>query len=108
MITVAFALLLAAAPDISPAIGATIVSTHPDGRQAKLMLKANHSYDAVGRKGQRSSGTWKLKNGKVCLSQTAPYAGPFPICKVIPPVDAGQPWKDKAFNGEPVTNRILR
>ena len=108
MISLVLALLLAASPDLSPAIGATIVSTHPDGRQAKLMLKADHSYAAVSRKGERSGGTWKLKNGKVCLSQSAPYPGPFPVCKLIPPVNAGQPWKDKAFNGEPVTNRIER
>lgn len=99
---------LLAAPDLSPAIGATIVSTHPDGRQAKLMLKADHSYSAVGRKGQRSGGTWALKDGKLCLSQKTPYPGPFRLCKAIPKVTVGRPWKDKAFNGEPVVNEIVR
>ena len=102
-----FALLLAA-PDLSPAIGATIVSTHPDGRQAKLMLKADHSYSAVGRKGQRSGGTWALKDGKLCLSQKTPFPGPFRLCKAIPEVKAGGSWRDTAFNGEPVVNRIVR
>lgn len=101
-------ILLLAAPDLSAAIGATIVSTHPDGRQAKLMLKADHSYSAVGRKGQRSGGTWALKDGKLCLSQKAPYPGPFRLCKAIPDVKADKTWRDTAFNGEPVVNRIVR
>jgi hypothetical protein len=100
--------LLLAAPDLSAAIGATIVSTHPDGRQAKLMLRADHSYSAVGRKGQRSGGTWALKDGKLCLSQKTPYPGPFRLCRTIPAVKAGRPWRDKAFNGEPVVNEIVR
>jgi hypothetical protein len=100
--------LLLAAPDLSAAIGATIVSTHPDGRQARLMLKADHSYSAVGRKGQRSGGTWALKDGRLCLSQKTPYPGPFRLCKAIPNVKVGESWRDKAFNGEPVVNRIVR
>ncbi|RYF94901.1 MAG: hypothetical protein EON95_03575 [Caulobacteraceae bacterium] len=108
MTSILLALMLAASPDISAAIGATIVSTHPDGRQATLRLKADHSYSAVGRKGQRSGGSWTLKAGKLCLSQKAPYPGPFPVCKPIPAVKAGETWKDTAFNGDKVTNRIVR
>ena len=100
--------LLLAAPDLSAVIGATIVSTHPDGRQARLMLKADHSYSAVGRKGQRSGGTCAVRDGKLCLSQTAPYPGPFHLCRAIPAVKVGESWRDKAFNGESVVNRIVR
>ncbi|MBU1803983.1 MAG: hypothetical protein KKC02_02800 [Gammaproteobacteria bacterium] len=95
--------LPAAASDVSPlkaAFGAAIVSTHPDGRTAKLWLKADGTYAAEGRKGQKSGGVWAVKKGKLCLSQKRPYPGPFSFCKDIPPVKAGAVWSDKAFNGE--------
>lgn len=105
-------LLLAAGPAgeaaLAPAFGAAIVSTHPDGRKARLWLKADHTWRAEGRKGNRSSGVWKVKGGKLCLSQKKPFAGPFSYCKAIPRIEAGKPWKDTAFNGEPVVNEIVR
>lgn len=106
-----FAVLSAAGPamaatGIEPAIGATLVSTHPDGRQAKLRLAADHSYRAEGRTGARSSGTWKVKGEKLCLSQKRPYPSPFPYCRAFRHAQVGDRWKDKAFNGEPVTNEL--
>ena len=99
--------LAAEASSLKPAFGAAIVSTHPDGRTAKLWLKADGTYSAEGRKGQKSGGVWAVKKGKLCLSQKRPYPGPFSFCKGIPPVKAGAVWSDKAFNGEPVTNRLV-
>ena len=97
----------ALAADIGAALGNTIVSTHPDGRKARLMLSADHSYRAQGRNGQRSSGTWKLKGEKLCLSQKAPYPGPFAYCSKVSSHRLGEKWPDKAFNGEAVTNQIV-
>ncbi|MBI1406217.1 MAG: hypothetical protein GC145_08845 [Caulobacter sp.] len=100
--------VLAAAPAaIAPAIGAAIVSTHPDGRTASLRLHADHSYDARGRDGGLSSGRWSMKDGKVCLSQKKPFPGLFRICKAFPRVAVGDSWEDTAFNGDKVTNRIV-
>lgn len=106
------AVLLAAAPPeaaLEPAFGAAIVSTHPDGRKARLWLRRDHSYAAQGRKGERSSGTWRLsKAGKLCLKQKRPLSIPLAYCRQPPAARVGRPWKDTAFNGEPVVNEIVR
>jgi hypothetical protein len=93
---------------LAPAFGNTIVSTHPDGRKARLWLEADGSYTAEGRAGNRASGTWKLKGDKLCLREHRPFPTPFPYCKSIQAEDVGKPWRDKAVNGEPVTNEIVR
>ena len=88
--------------DLRPAFGNTIVSTHPDGRKAKLWLNGDHTFTAQGRKGNREHGTWKIKNGKLCLAQ-----GLFSYCKAFPKVRLGATWRDKAVNGEMVTNALV-
>jgi len=105
----ASALVLLATPaaavtveDLRPAFGNTIVSTHPDGRQAKLWLNPDGTFTAQGRKGNRERGTWSVKNGKLCLKQ-----GLFSYCKAFPRVRVGQTWTDRAVNGERVTNELV-
>lgn len=110
MSALVFALMLAASsPEaaLEPALGNVIVSTHPDGRQAKLRLNRDHTYLAEGRKGQRSSGVWKMKGQKLCLSQKKPHPGLFSYCKRLPKITAGATWSDTAVTGERVTNRIV-
>ena len=92
---------------LEAALGATIVSTHPDGRQAKLWLKRDGTYEAQGRAGERSGGVWRLTIDKLCLSQRRPFPIPFSYCKAVPPVSIGKPWREKAFNGDPVTNEVV-
>lgn len=92
---------------LDAAFGNVIVSTHPDGRQAKLWLKRDGAYDAQGRAGERSGGVWRLKGDKLCLSQRRPFPIPFSYCKAVPPVSVGKPWRDKAFNGDLVTNEVV-
>ena len=101
--------LLAATPasaiteaDLRPAFGATIVSTHPDGRQAKLWLNADRTFTAQGRKGNRERGTWSVRGGKLCLKQ-----GLLSYCKAFPKVSLGQTWRDRAVNGDMVTNALV-
>ena len=96
------------AADLKPAIGNTVVSTHPDGRKARLWLSADGSYEAQGRDGGRSGGAWKLKGGKLCLSQRRPMSIPLSYCRAFPHETIGRPWADVAFNGDHVTNEILR
>ena len=93
--------------DLVAAFGNTIVSTHPDGRQAKLLLNRDFTYSAQGRQGQRSGGDWKLDSGKVCLTQRQPYPIPFSYCKALPHVAVGSSWSDTAVTGETVTNRVV-
>lgn len=96
------------APDLSPAFGNTIVSTHPDGRTAKLFINADHTYRAESRAGSRSGGTWTIKRAKLCLSQKQPHPGLFSYCKAVPPVAIGRPWSDIAVTGERVTNEVVK
>lgn len=97
----------AGAGPLDPAIGNTIVSTHPDGRKARLWLGRDGAYEAEGRAGQKSGGVWSLKGDRLCLRQRHPIAIPFSYCKPIPSVTVGQSWRDKAVNGEQVTNEIV-
>src|ERR1044072_8456989 len=105
----AFTLALLATPaaaiteaDLALAFGNTIVSTHPDGRKAKLWLNADHTFTAQGRKGNRERGTWSVRGGKLCLKQ-----GLLSYCKAFPKVRVGATWLDKAVNGEMVTNALV-
>ncbi len=91
---------------IAPALGNHIISTHPDGRRAVLWLAADHTYRAQGRKGEKSSGVWTTRGSKVCLSQRKPHRGPFPYCKPLQPMRLGMTWRERAFNGEKVVNRL--
>ena len=91
---------------LEPAFGNTIVSIHPDGRRAKLWLNRDNSYSAQGRRGQKSAGVWRLKGGKLCLTQRKPIPLPFHYCKVLPKVRVGGHWSDIAVTGERVQNRL--
>jgi hypothetical protein len=96
-----------AARTLEPALGRTIVSTHPDGRKARLWLSRDGSYAAEGRAGQRSGGHWTLMGDKLCLTQSRPIPIPFSYCKPVPPVEVGKPWRDVAVNGDSVTNEVV-
>lgn len=96
------------APDVSAAYGNTVVSTYPDGRKAKLWMKADGSYTATGRRGKPSSGKWSIKGDKVCLKQQKPTAAPFTYCTAAPSGGVGASWKAKAVTGEPITVTVVR
>ena len=93
---------------LAPAFGNTIVSTHPDGRQARLWLSADHTFRAQGRGGNRSSGVWRVRGNRLCLTQRRPISIPFSYCHAFPHVTVGQDWNDTASNGDHVVNRIVR
>ena len=96
-----------AARRLAPAVGNVIVSTHPDGRKARLWLRRGGSYAAQSRTGKRSGGTWKVKGEKLCLRQRSPLPLPIAYCKPIPLEAVGRPWRDTAVNGDQVSNEIL-
>jgi hypothetical protein len=96
------------------AFGSTIVSTYPDGRQAELWLKRDGTYEAEGRRHDRTSGTWSIKNErdgmKLCLKQRKPIAAPpfFSYCPEVPEGGLDKPWTGKAFTGERISIRLVR
>ena len=112
--TLLLTLGLAAAPlsafgsESSPlarAFGNTVVSTYPDGRTALVWLKKDGTYTGKGRHRTPSSGTWRLKDGKVCLKQSRPVAAPFHYCTPLP---SDETWKARAVTGEPVTMKVVK
>ncbi len=91
---------------LSKAFGNTIVSTYPDGRKGELYLQADGSYAAKGRKGDPSSGHWKQKGGKLCLSQSKPIPSPFDFCTPIPH-SLSSTWTAKAVTGERIRVKLV-
>lgn len=90
---------------LEPAFKGTIISTYPDGRQAKLWLNRDGSYRAEGRRHDPSGGHWKLKGEKICLSQSRPFPAPFRFCTPLP---HGEVWIAKAVTGEIVQARVVK
>ena len=95
-------LVAAEGSNVSAAFGNTILSTYPDGRTAKLWLKADGTYTAVGRRRTPSSGTWKVKGEKICLSQKKPTRGPISYCTEIRSGGVGTSWSGRAVTGEKI------
>jgi hypothetical protein len=90
---------------VQEAFGNTIVSTYPDGRTARLWLQPSGDYTAAGRRGDRSSGHWRVKGSKLCLKQKAPASLPFTFCTPIP---SAEEWSTKAVTGEKVRVRLVK
>ena len=86
----------------------TVVSTYPDGRQAKLWLKSDGTYTAEGRRHGKSQGKWTLKGDQVCLRQSKPPTVPFSYCTVIPNGGVGATWKAKAVTGEAIRVKVVK
>ena len=103
--------LLAAAPmDIlEPAFRNTIVSLYPDGKSTKLWLDRDGRYRAIRANGQRTEGDWKIKGGKVCMTQKKPFFVPLSFCTDLPPRSGGvgASWMAKGLKGEPVRHTLM-
>ena len=108
---VAVGALLVGAGDSSPvraAFGSTIVSTYPDGRTAELYLQPDGGYTAKGRRGDGSSGHWKVNDGKLCLTQSRPLPVPFSYCTPIPSNGLHGAWTAKAVTGERIAVKLVK
>jgi hypothetical protein len=93
---------------VSAAFGNTIVSTYPDGRTAELWLQPDGSYTAEGRRHDRSRGRWSVKEDKLCLKQSHPFAFGYVFCTPIRDVTVGSTWTAKAVTGEPIQVTLRR
>lgn len=85
---------------IAPAFENTIISTYPDGRQAKLWLNPDTTYRGQGRTGSPSSGHWSLRPDKLCFRQSRPVPIPFAWCTARVQGGVGTAWAAKAVTGE--------
>ena len=93
---------------LNETFGNTIVSTYPDGRQAELWLHQDGSYDAEGRKHDRSAGHWQVKGEKLCLKQSHPFSFPFTYCTPLMQGGVGTKWMAKAVTGEPLHVTLIK
>jgi len=98
---------IASTPPIAHAFGNTIQSTYPDGRQAELWLSSDGSYRAKGRRGDESSGAWRLRGERMCLSQRRPIPAPFGYCTPIP-ARMDRAWTARAVTGEHISVALVR
>jgi hypothetical protein len=89
-------------PVLEPAFENTIISTYPDGRQAKLWLNPDGTYRATGRRGQPTSGRWRLKGQQICMKQKRPFPAPVTYCTAVKQGGIGTTWAGKAVTGEPI------
>ena len=93
---------------VDKTFGNTIVSTYPDGRQGELWLQRGGTYEAEGRRHDRSSGHWTVKGENLCLKQSRPVGFPFSFCTPIPTGGVGSTWSAKAVSGEQVSVKLVR
>lgn len=94
-------------PSIDGAFGNTIQSTYPDGRQAELWLQPGGAYRAQGRRGQDTSGRWRMNGNRLCLNQQQPFAAPIHYCTPIPERFDGA-WTARAPTGERISVSLVR
>ena len=93
---------------LEPAFSNTIVSTYPDGRQARLWLDPDGGYHALGRRGEPTQGTWRIKGEKLCLKQSQPFSVPFSYCTPVMGGEVGDVWIRRAVTGEMLRVRLER
>ena len=94
---------------VAAAFGNTIKTFYKDGRNQRIWLKADGSWEAIGRRGTSSSGRWTLKEDKVCLKQTKPFPAPFKYCTAIPADGGvGVVWTGKDMAGEPIRLTVVK
>jgi hypothetical protein len=94
-------------PQLEAAFHNTIVSTYPDGRQARLWLNKDGSYRAQGRRHDPSHGTWTVKGDQICLHQHKPATVPIAYCTAIPSGEVGSHWSAKSVFGDPLRVQLV-
>jgi hypothetical protein len=94
---------------VKSAFGNTVLATYPDGRLQRIWLKEDGSYEAIGRRGKPSLGSWTLKGEKVCLKQTKPFRAPLSYCTSFPSEGGiGATWTGKDISGTPIELKLVK
>lgn len=93
--------------DLGPVFGNTLISTYPDGRTARLWMKSGGTYEGRGRRGDLTSGVWRVHEGKVCFSQRRPIPMPGRYCTPIVRGQIGARWTARAVTGETIQVQLV-
>ncbi len=98
-----------ATSSISAAFGNTVQTTYPDGRHQRFWLQPGGRWDAIGRRGKASSGTWTSRGEKLCFRQTRPFPLPMGYCADFPlGARVGSEWSSKDAGGTPVRVKLVK
>src|SRR4051812_17325124 len=112
-VCLASAALAAAAPvaaspnPLEPAFSNTLEMIYPDGGLARLWLDRDGAYRGVSKHGQRSSGRWSVRSGRLCMRQSRPFPVPFSYCTPLVGAEVGAAWFGKAVTGEQIRIRLV-
>ena len=94
---------------VAAAFGNTVKAQYPDGRYQRIWFHADGAWEAVGRRGNWSSGKWSQKGAKVCLKQSKPFPAPFKYCTDFPSAGGlGAVWTSRDMSGEPIRLTVVR
>jgi hypothetical protein len=88
---------LAAGDPVAWSYGKTIVGTNADGTTTTTMVKADNTYTGTDAAGKAIKGTWAVKDGNYCNTQTEPAAAE--VCQPLwPEHKVGDKWETKDTN----------
>jgi hypothetical protein len=81
--------------------GNTVVLTYDGQPPVKVFVDADGGYSVQSPDGNSSSGTWEVKGGKVCYTQTspAPPADAKPVCLANQAHAVGETWTGVGVGG---------
>lgn len=93
---------------VAAAFGNTVKALYPDGKHQRIWLRADGSWEAIGRRGKHSSGKWTVKGEKVCLKQSKPFPVPISYCTDFPSDGGvGAVWASKDMTGQPIKLTVV-
>jgi hypothetical protein len=94
---------------VSAAFGNTVVTTYPDGRNQRIWLHEDGSWEGVNRRGASIAGRWELRAEKICLRQIKPINLPITYCTDFPSDSVpGAQWTGRDMTGRPIQLTLQR
>ena len=85
---------LAADDPVAWSYDKTIAGTNADGTTTTTMVKADNTYTGVDAAGKAIKGTWAVKDGNYCNTQTEPAVAE--VCQPLWPAhNVGDKWETK-------------
>ncbi len=95
-----------ASAKVEAAFGNTVLTVDPDGRSRKIWLRPDGTWTGLSRRGLDLAGKWKVRGGKVCLSQSKPRLIGS-LCEVFP-TDIGASVGSKDPSGKGVEIKLVK